>query len=692
MLRQDSRPWPGGAQAQAAIGDVRGEGGGSEIILPIVDCAKLSGNASAAKLLQSEQHFGMLLKVGDNYVMIKGTTLSPLQAVERCTAEVLQEAQAQLSAVTAQADHFEQKTRIATVDKFSGNTKAERAIAQARGADWRTLHFFCEVHVTSTIHGQTFHNLELGLDVSSMVHCALSLRVGAAMNRFRACMRLEVASKLHILRGRPPQEATQRRDQLLKLFLSRGPNLAFRKIVLAMLPNGDWSRRDRVEYYIVPGAGGPTERPAICRLLCSGLISALCSSPPSLYPRHRWTGADVAVDDLGLLEAIHGLLSSTYRRFYATFAQPRAAARAQRAPQAREEVPAEAQPAPLPIAGVEPRPRANQEAVAEGLPGAGANAEGEGDAAAAEQDAGAAGPSAAALAALNEKHRTTAMQWVNSDPLGRMMLFRRAMEPLRALLHAQLWLAGEEWEREEQLKLAVALAQGGAGQPRREYRVTIAADGKLENKFFEALRAVPEDAGFWATLPMKDKTVSFRSLAFRILTRAGAAVHQLLVEPRQRFPIRLFRLVHSPEMAEELSQAPACLRDGWTEWMLESHPGEQLTSSDFRTRLLLAASMAHMDIAGIEARHASIRRVLKGRSVQTHMINFEDADAAWVCQRVRQSMAKQSGARGARNLGRFKASAARDTNDPQDKATIGYPRCALTLVAVGQLVCCRGRE
>ena len=57
------------------------------------------------------------------------------------------------------------------------------------------------------------------------------------------------------------------------------------------------------------------DRNAIFTRLTSGLLTALLSSRPGLYPRHRWTGCDLATDDVGIVEACHSLPSTTYRRF-----------------------------------------------------------------------------------------------------------------------------------------------------------------------------------------------------------------------------------------------------------------------------------------------------------------------------------------------------------------------------------------
>eukprot|EP00971_Amphidinium_carterae_P209432 4154427-Amphidinium_carterae.1 len=46
-----------------------------------------------------------------------------------------------------------------------------------------------------------------------------------------------------------------------------------------------------------------------------GLCFALMGKRPPIWARHRWTGADLCLQELGLLECIHHLLSRTYARF-----------------------------------------------------------------------------------------------------------------------------------------------------------------------------------------------------------------------------------------------------------------------------------------------------------------------------------------------------------------------------------------
>ena len=52
-------------------------------------------------------------------------------------------------------------------------------------------------------------------------------------------------------------------------------------------------------------------------MMVHGLTSALASSQPTQYNRSRWTGIDVAVDDLSMFDAAHRLLSTTMCRICA---------------------------------------------------------------------------------------------------------------------------------------------------------------------------------------------------------------------------------------------------------------------------------------------------------------------------------------------------------------------------------------
>ena len=64
------------------------------------------------------------------------------------------------------------------------------------------------------------------------------------------------------------------------------------------------------------------DRKKLVQKLQNGLCVAMVGTKPSFWPRHRWTGADVALDELARMEAIHSLLSHTYKRFIQSHSCP----------------------------------------------------------------------------------------------------------------------------------------------------------------------------------------------------------------------------------------------------------------------------------------------------------------------------------------------------------------------------------
>ena len=114
----------------------------------------------------------------------------------------------------------------------------------------------------------------------------------------------------------------------MRLFVSQGSALARRRLLLLLCPNGEWRSRS-VQFYVSEASPPEFRNPAyVLRYLTSGLMVALTSAQPHLYPRHRWTGCDLAADDLGVLEACHRLLSTTFARFAASYMKGARAAQA----------------------------------------------------------------------------------------------------------------------------------------------------------------------------------------------------------------------------------------------------------------------------------------------------------------------------------------------------------------------------
>ena len=388
----------------------------STVVLPVAT------NTSPAKLLQTEQGWGLLFKLRGTYVVLMGDTICDLSLLESATARALAEAQARLSCVTRAATRFRIATRAAALDRAPANDLCERIIQQQRGQPWQRVVLDCTVHLAATGHKLTFLKTELANDISGMLNVALSVRVGAQFQVFKRCLRSEVQSRLCFLRGRPPPEATRYRDAMLELFL-RGDNTqenAARRAILQAVPIGDWRTQDRIEIYI-PG-DVEVDPDSYAESISAALEMGLCRAPFSLYPRHRWTGADKSVSDLGLVESFGGLLTAAYRRFVDE--QPSSRLKEKRA----EDLPA-ASPS-----GLAPAQRAASQAFGHDAEDA-SHAHSAQDLVAVQQsDApwATTGDDGMSLAEHNAARKVVSLQYLLSSPLDRMVLVRIAIEPFRA--------------------------------------------------------------------------------------------------------------------------------------------------------------------------------------------------------------------------------------------------------------------
>ena len=257
-----------------------------------------------AKLFATESRYGMVLKmpmtgglsVDHVHVLLTGSTVTNLQMLESATTSVMKQAVLANRSVSTFAKDFIQKVRVCTVDQAPANAATERSIMA--GADsWTHLQFPCHVHILAICHAKSFHLVEQ--QVQGLIHFSLSLSLGSAMARFRKSLAaiLENTSNYVITRGEPPDSAVQHRSFLIDLFCQSGTNVALKQHLLAQLPNGNWARQDKIELWI-PG-GVEFEEAKLYKDVGAVLLLCLAGRGFRVYPKHRWQGADIAVDLAG---------------------------------------------------------------------------------------------------------------------------------------------------------------------------------------------------------------------------------------------------------------------------------------------------------------------------------------------------------------------------------------------------------
>ena len=98
----------------------------------------------------------------------------------------------------------------------------------------------CDAHNAATVHGMVLDSF-VGADIQGVIRNSLSLKVVVAINTLRKAMREVIESKgIRILEGTPPLCTTRLQRYYLRLFCAHGKNRLGTRILLMLLPNGDW--------------------------------------------------------------------------------------------------------------------------------------------------------------------------------------------------------------------------------------------------------------------------------------------------------------------------------------------------------------------------------------------------------------------------------------------------------------------
>eukprot|EP00971_Amphidinium_carterae_P335543 6471461-Amphidinium_carterae.2 len=607
--------------------EAEGTAVGSSVKTRLALSLSMTNVSESTKILQCRHSCAMVIRLGCKLVKIHGNVATPLQIMEKNNACILRECLSRVSASTSQSNVFKLQVRVASRDQAAYNKLAERVILHERHPHWTGLEFGCEVHASARAFSKTFDGL-LKADISGLLNVALVLRAGANMLLFRRCIQEEILSRLKLKFCQPPQEAQAYREAFLQTCVTVGANVFFHRVVLARLPNGLWSNFASVEMYLPAEWKGKTEPNAVAKVLTSGLCYVLCGVKPHMFQRHRWCGCDLAIEELCRVEGIHGLLSSTWVRFMNTFSKTALRSHLGQATPSGPE---------LGDGGYNLHLEAFE-----------GNAGGKAGGVAEAQDPDAHATDLVLVSGEAERHRTPeqhaqdrvkAAAWLATKPFSTLVLLRVSMVPLTNLLHGQLDMSSEDWERQQQATQAMEVAQGNESF-KRQFMVTMAAQNKLESKYMEALQMLFLDPSPWRLVEERKHTVNFRGLGFRVLAMQGSLVHVDLVVPHQLPPFTLFAVLHDPDKASSVRQTEACLLDDWSKHILGEYPS--LDGEECREVLWAHAAMASTNIAPIESRHASLRRKLLSRSLHTHTMPVAMLSAEFVLQSCRNLKRHQS--------------------------------------------------
>lgn len=399
-------------------------------------------SAGVTKLLNSEACFWMLVAVDGKLGFVQGYYLARLAGMDTTTGATIKDILKRQGSDLEHVNPFTRKVRLAITDGASYNAKFEKSVVVDR-VGWSGLHFDCTVHIVSGIQSKVFE-LASG-HVSGMVSVALSLRHSSQMVLFRRAFRVVLSRILVFDSSELGAEAESYREMVLDVFVGREPEDAHARLALSRLTAGDWRQFGRFAYR--PDAG-ESRAEALQRIqLC--LEPHLVGHSPFVFPRHRWTGLDRALRDLGMLACVHNLMTLTYEEYISSYHRPET--------QQQEGI--------HQLMDID-RP---------GEPGEAPQAD-----------------QAKAWAAANRAYRGHALSFCQGPSACMLLVLRTVLEPMRMYMHSELAMAGGQWQTSEIAKLMSETERHQdmkAVLAPREWPLLTAAKGTVDRKVMAAIRS-----------------------------------------------------------------------------------------------------------------------------------------------------------------------------------------------------------
>ena len=179
------------------------------------------------------------------------------------------------------------------------------------------------------------------------------------------------------------------------------------------------------------------------------------------------------------------------------------------------------------------------------------------------------------------------------------------LAPVHELMARFLCISGAGWRK----KQAALAAQG---KP-RSWAVLEAARLRDVNNCMELLL-------MFAISPLPAAKQNYvpceaRLLCFVMASGGLCSLQSLLRLPRQGLPYQVFKLLENPSLAADLLKTPPCQLDEFCNFLFQRYPSDtQLVGPEGLAILEAVADLLHVDVAGIEATHASTREFSKLRS------------------------------------------------------------------------------
>ena len=124
---------------------------------------------------------------------------------------------------------------------------------------------------------------------------------------------------------------------------------------------------------------------------------------------------------------------------------------------------------------------------------------------------------------------------------------------------------------------------------------------------------------------------------FTMLAEASISAHTLQLR-HENYPFKLFLLIESGDIADEICNEPECRLDPWSKALLDHH--REVLRLDARSPVVIVdlvntALDAEVDSVSIECGHTVVRRLLGKLSYQTKIARLDHVSARWVNSKIK---------------------------------------------------------
>lgn len=357
--------------------------------------------------------------------------------------------------------------------------------------------------------------------------------------------------------------------QLYQLFLPvehveapiRKRNLK-RRFILSYFLNGDLRRQEEVQHFCLFNCCASFEQ--TLKRIRRVVAWALVPTKPPLFARSRWNKWDHAIDYVGILAGIHGLLSELTMEFLGP-EKSKLAKGMQHADAHVTHVEAEIdalddlyQAECNPAESFESRHQQQQQRDQSDPQQAEAAPEAQEQ----QQEKKSSMENQFDWNEFNRQQKVLTRKWVNTNPFNRLTLMKECAEPLMRLMYKYLLYSGSSWEKKQQLESAKGHS--------RSYVVLEKAHGhddqQCMNHLYKLFTSRPH-----VLLEDAPKQEVLALLRFRAVSSGLCSVHSLLRLPHQSFPFKLFKVLLSDHHATEILDEPECKRDALASFFLRQY-------------------------------------------------------------------------------------------------------------------------